>query len=440
MLKKISYINNVGTFLKHAVRGDSELRRLNLIHGENGRGKTTLCALLRSLRNGDPNLIQERKTIDSPADPSAHLIFDSGICEFKDGAWKATYPRLQIFDSEFITENVYSGDSINHDHKRNLCRIVLGEEGVKLAEKMDELDAQERTAASALNTTKADVQKLAPRGMTVEEFIALPNDSEIDAKIVAKKKEISVIADAVAIRQKAELKEAKLSELPRDINAILGMTIEGVAADAELQVREHISQHVSAANIGNPEGWLQSGLAASNGRDCPFCAQSLDGSPVIDSIRDFFSAAYRKFNRQLADFSTKITTLLSGEARLDIQSVVGGNDSLSEFWKRYATAAMPQLSFETDIAPVFDSLKSELLPLIERKLISPLSAIGISPNARAALESHQHLIIKIEHYNEAVRSANTAIQVVKTDAESKSASRLKAELEVLRVRHPQPSI
>ena len=142
MLRKLISIKSVGTFRNHAAKGE-ELRRLTLVHADNGRGKTTLCAALRSFRGGDPTLIQERKTLGTTHAQHLHLLMDTGNVTFNGTAWSATCPTLEIFDTEFITENVYSGDLITHDQKKNLCRVVLGAEGVKLAERLDELDEED---------------------------------------------------------------------------------------------------------------------------------------------------------------------------------------------------------------------------------------------------------------------------------------------------------
>ena len=61
MLDRIIKIENVGRLENYAARGDVAFRQLNLIYGENGRGKTTLAAIFRSLITNDPNPILERK-------------------------------------------------------------------------------------------------------------------------------------------------------------------------------------------------------------------------------------------------------------------------------------------------------------------------------------------------------------------------------------------
>jgi wobble nucleotide-excising tRNase len=61
MLGQLEYIQNVGRFAQLEANADPMLKSLNLIYSENGRGKTTLCAILRSLSSGDSALILERR-------------------------------------------------------------------------------------------------------------------------------------------------------------------------------------------------------------------------------------------------------------------------------------------------------------------------------------------------------------------------------------------
>jgi len=74
MLKKFNAIKNVGKFRNCGAVGDIEFRKVSLVHAENGRGKTTLCAMLRSLQNGDPLFITERRTVDGKTDPEIDVL------------------------------------------------------------------------------------------------------------------------------------------------------------------------------------------------------------------------------------------------------------------------------------------------------------------------------------------------------------------------------
>lgn len=57
MLEKFISLKNIGRFVNLSSKGDVSLRKLTLIYGENGRGKTTLCSILRSL----PKLPEQKK-------------------------------------------------------------------------------------------------------------------------------------------------------------------------------------------------------------------------------------------------------------------------------------------------------------------------------------------------------------------------------------------
>jgi wobble nucleotide-excising tRNase len=73
-LRKIVSIQSVGRFHNAAAAGNTEFAKFTLIYGENGRGKTTLCAILRSLQSGDSAHIMGRKTLGANTMPSVHLL------------------------------------------------------------------------------------------------------------------------------------------------------------------------------------------------------------------------------------------------------------------------------------------------------------------------------------------------------------------------------
>jgi recombinational DNA repair ATPase RecF len=73
MLKKIISIKNVGRFRNSAASGNPQLAKHTFIVGANGYGKTTLCAVLRSLQTGDPAHVLGRKTLGASDAPAIEL-------------------------------------------------------------------------------------------------------------------------------------------------------------------------------------------------------------------------------------------------------------------------------------------------------------------------------------------------------------------------------
>jgi wobble nucleotide-excising tRNase len=110
VINKILFIKNVGRFVDYSCHGDVEFQKLTLIFGENGRGKTMLSAILRSLGIGDAQSVLERKSIKSPKEPEVCIRVNSASHTFKNGSRNTLVPELDVFDTTFINENVYSGD------------------------------------------------------------------------------------------------------------------------------------------------------------------------------------------------------------------------------------------------------------------------------------------------------------------------------------------
>ena len=108
-IEKFVCIKNIGQFV-NCVQEDKDIsfKKHNLIFGENGRGKTTLCAVLRSLQDGNHEHITERITIPSNSRvPEVVINFNTKNIVFKNQSWTKTISEIVIFDSTFIAQNIY---------------------------------------------------------------------------------------------------------------------------------------------------------------------------------------------------------------------------------------------------------------------------------------------------------------------------------------------
>ena len=112
MLKKIVAIKNVGRFRNSAAAGVPEFAKHSFIFGANGHGKTTICAILRSVKTGEASHVVGRKTLGVTDAASIELLTNSGMVKFTGTAWDAAKPDIAIFDSTFVSDNVHSGDIV----------------------------------------------------------------------------------------------------------------------------------------------------------------------------------------------------------------------------------------------------------------------------------------------------------------------------------------
>ena len=83
-------------FLNAAASGDVTFRHNTLVFAPNGRGKTTLCTNLRSLKHGEPAYITGRRSLGSPDQPEARFLLDNNLVKLNNGAWSATLSELAI--------------------------------------------------------------------------------------------------------------------------------------------------------------------------------------------------------------------------------------------------------------------------------------------------------------------------------------------------------
>src|ERR1700722_5061964 len=97
-ITKIIAIKNVGRLKNSAAGGNTTFAKHTFIYGANGFGKTTLCAVLRSLKSGDSAYVVGRKTLGAAADPTVDILGASTNYRFVNGSWSVLNPNLAIYD------------------------------------------------------------------------------------------------------------------------------------------------------------------------------------------------------------------------------------------------------------------------------------------------------------------------------------------------------
>jgi wobble nucleotide-excising tRNase len=424
-LRKIITIKNVGRFKNYAASGDVTLKRYNLIFAENGRGKTTFCAILRSLQSGEAAHVNGRMTLGSQDVPEIIILTDAGSLEFIGGAWSTTIPALSVFDSTFVSENVYSGDVVDLGHRRNLYRVIIGKDGVDLARQVDQLDAEIRANTAAIRDKRADVQSCAPQGINVEDFLALPSDPDIDAKIDAKQMELEAVRQASHIQARAALTKLALPLTPDNLPLLLAKTVQGLAADASRRLAAQIVKHAMQAR---GENWLSEGLAYVRDEKCPFCSQPVGGLPLIEAYSTYFSAAYRSLKQEILTLRASVATTLGDRAIAEVERTFDANDAAAEFWTRYCEFARPQFSSEVRVGDALRALRQAALDLLEQKAAAPLEQIAPAQAYADALRATESARQAATAYNEAVQTVNAVITAKKASTGRVDASTVEAAL------------
>ncbi len=425
MLKRIVSIRNVGRFKNCKANGDVSFRPYTLLFGENARGKTTFCAILRSLLTNDPAFVVGRATLGSSALPEVNLLTSAGNSVFREGNWSAAYPNIAIFDATYISENVYAGDAIDTEQRRSLYRVIIGAHGVALASRFKEIEEKVREKNSAIRDIRTQIQRHAAAGMSVEVFIALPEDEEIDTKIAAKKLDLQAANQAAELKLKTALKELIVPVFPTSFVGLLEKTLEDVAEDAERRVGEHIVRHQME---GRGESWINKGLSFVVDETCPFCDQDISDVSLIRAYRSYFSREYRALRDEVNQLKTQVDTALDEEVASDLEQTLVKNTASAENWKQYCELDKPVLPEAERVRGIIVALRDAARALIAAKASTPLEAVAPNLTFKQDLETFEALSNSLEIYNEQVATVNVIIAHRKNQAQIANVPDLKADL------------
>jgi wobble nucleotide-excising tRNase len=425
VLQKVIGIRNVGRFRNYGAVGDVTLRRVNLIFAENGRGKTTLCAVLRSLAADIPAFIIGRKTLGSPDEPYVQLLVAGQNISFRDGSWTAQYRDIAIFDATYVTENVYAGDVVDTENRRNLYRVIIGAGGVNLAARVNELDGQIRTKNTELRNSRIRLERFLSPGLNVDAFLAVAEDVDIDKKIAAKEQELAGVQRAAQLQQRAGPSAIPVPAFPTAFAEILGKTLPDVAADADKQIAKHIAEH---AMKDRGEQWLSEGLGYVAQDACPFCGQGLSGTTLVKAYQDFFSAKYHALRDEVTGLSREVEAALGDRITAAIEQLLSQNINAVDFWREYCDVTLASLAERAAIGAIIGTLRASALSLLETKVGAPLDSVAPDDAFTKAFDAFERLRTSLAGYNAGVAAFDAIVVARKRDTQAASVPEVELSL------------
>jgi wobble nucleotide-excising tRNase len=299
MLERFDTVKKVGLFDSYTHHPAGVFGEITLIYGENGVGKSTLAAILDSLRDRNAGEIIRRRSLPGTVAPSVSIRLNGNDYTFDGSDWNAQPPHdtLDVFYPGFVTRNVHAVNAVDPDHRRHLCELVLGRKAVEHVARLTQVDDEGRAALGELRSIEKELVLLIKRPDTLETFLGLPIDANIDDQIDKVRAELKQAQSMDAILLRAVPARVALPTVDRSaVASPLERSAAGIGADVASVIRSHISTRLDDGG----EKWLEYGAThlGADGR-CPFCAQALAGSHLVESIRSYFSAEYRSHTELL---------------------------------------------------------------------------------------------------------------------------------------------
>lgn len=434
VINRIQLVRNIGQFDSVDSGANLPLNRFVLIYAENGRGKTTLAAVLRSLATGDPIPIVERRRLASQHPP--HVVLDcsggQAAIMFRDGTWNYTLPDISIFDDQFVDDNVCSGLTVEPEHRHNLHELVLGSHGVALNRQLQGLAGQIELQNAELRTRAAAIPTAIRGTLSVDEFCDLPRRPDVNVEIQLAERSLAAALEQDSVRTTPVFDTLELPSLDLvGLSQTLALDLPSLDTAAAARVRAQL------ALLGaEGEAWVADGMRrvihTTDGRQsCPFCAQDLHGSTVIAHYQVYFGEEYARLRRSISETIAGVNRLHGREVPATFERAVRIASERQQFWSRFTDVATVALDTEV-LAREWQTARNAVLALLEAKRAAPLERLGIHEDVRLAVRTFELQRETIAELNRQLRNANEGIRAVKNQAASANPATIQANLDNLR--------
>ena len=440
MITCFKLIRNIGRFDSVTSAANHPFAQLTLIYAENGQGKTTLSAILRSLATGDPIPISERRRLAAQHPPQAIVACTgSPPAIFENGAWNRTLQDVMVFDDVFVDQNVYSGLVVDSNHRKNLHELILGSQGIALNQQLQ----AHITRIEQHNSDLERLRKVIPASelgtLSVNQFCALPTNPNIDQEIQAAEQNLAASHKQDPIRNTPDLQLLRLPEI--DLAAIETVLSSGLP-DLDTTAAERVQAHLQS--IGDDsERWVAAGMTRQNAiteageTNCVFCAQDLSKSPVIVHYRAFFGEAYKVHQQSIRNANSSFNQAHSEGAALLFERSVSMLVKCRHFWADFGK--IPEINIDSAaVIADWSSVRTQVTQLFEQKKGAPLDVVTVPDKVRSSVEAYNARRNEIATLNQQLLTANQIIATTKQQAATANTAMLMerlARLKATKARH-----
>jgi len=436
MIRRFQLIRNVGLFDNVSGDASTEFAPITLIYGENGRGKTTLAALFRSVSSGEVPVLVERHRLGAQHPPHV-VVSSSGVPEqvvFQNGAWDATIPELIVFDDRFVDDNVYSGLVVDASHRQNLHQLILGRDGIALNE---ELQRQIQSIEEHNRELRIRADRTIPyRGnFSIQQFVWLPQQPDIDRDLQEAERTLAAISDAGSVRAMPGLVQIPLPRVDvAAISAALASGIDGLDSEAVLRIQAHFLSIGERGEAWSADGMQRLALRTGTAGEglCPLCDQDVRASQIVADFASYFGDRYGALVEEAKRVIGAVRSSFSDVARGSALQVHRQNAERSLFWNRFC--ALPEIDWPMagDLELAWREVAEHLGSVLAEKVMRPLERLRLSPEAFEAVERYKAILNRVSAVEPLVERANAEINTVKERALAGDAGSVRSDIARLR--------
>ncbi len=320
---RIKEIKDIGAFANFKNGGSLSFEKLTFIYGLNTYGKTTLADIFQSLKQKDPQLIKNRKTIPYQLESQKVILTEKDQKEndiiFQDNQWQenSLSSHLEVFGSDFVYKNLFTGLNIERKNKKNFTQFILGEQGVKITKEIESKKQESQEKKKNLKTTTPLFVK-GKEDDVIEQFLKFSieglNLQKVREELIQKisewekeKKRIEKPQKILGMEEPDQYTTPKINiiGLMDSINEIFQKDYSEIKDEILKKLNQHLEEHFPKQN--GAENWIKEGLDyCKNKTNCPFCGQPLTtAQDLIENYHSYFDQAYTSFIQEIENALSK---------------------------------------------------------------------------------------------------------------------------------------
>lgn len=416
-----------------------KLEQLTLFYGRNGRGKSTLTTVLRAARDGESTSVLARQSLgNGGAAPKVALTSTAGNIVFENGKWNTKSAPIEVFDTAFITDNVYAGEVIDLAHDRGLFSVIIGTDGVALAKHLERFNTIAKDCAGALKSAEAALADDVPTDINREEFLGLSSSAQYNERLDAAERALKAVQNADKIALLKPLEVVAAAGLPTNLASVLASTVEDIDASARRRLLDHFKRF---ALDKKGEAWITYGVEHVHDDACPFCGRAeVDSQGMVTLYGQIFGETYKAHLATITKAATDLEDALGEDARTQLATKIATNAEAASKWADYVSLGQ-ELPDITEVGAHIAEAHKNAKALLERKRSSPLNVIADAEELSAAAKALADAGEVLRRYNEAVVSINaTTGKAVGTTPVSEAAAMLVRDNVKKRIARHDPGV
>lgn len=409
MIEKIIKLQGVGLLHDPLPSGAVVLSKTVAVYSDNGRGKSTLAAVLRAAASGEIEELSARTTLGGTKEAACELLIDGSVLKYDGTSWTESTDAVLVFDAAFIERNVYAASSVGAEQRRGLLDFALGDEDVALTRAIEARAKQASGLDAPIRALKKQIQAQAGT-LTVDEFIALPLEAPTDEAIKVARQAVDDAVNQEKLSLRALPSEVEIPELVFDeLESTLAESVETLGKGAEALVLGHIRDHLGADGA---EAWLEKGLGFMDDV-CPFCGRPSDGIALLGAYRDYSDQAYARLKARVDSEASSWDETLSDEVVDAIGAIVADNGKAAIAWADHAEIAFPEAP---DVVDACHRVRAAAARAYQNKAAALLDAQALPQELREARAEWEDLAIKVGEYNRLVADVERKLKSLQTAA------------------------